>query len=188
MKTIILDRDGVINENPPNYGYVTSWNDFKFLPNALEAIYNLTSVGFRIFIATNQACIGKGLLTEKQLSFIHQRMLSEIRNNGGHIEEIYYCPHHPDDGCLCRKPQPGMLLSASDDHQFEVGEACFIGDSYSDIQASQKAGIQSILVLTGHGRESFSSYTMSDSDVKMIKPDKIFTNLYSASRWLLRTE
>ncbi len=185
MKTVILDRDGVINKNPPNSGYVTSWSDFTFLPNALEAIHNLTKSGFRIFLATNQAGIGKGLFTEKQLSIIHQQMISEINNNGGHIEYIYYCPHHPDDNCLCRKPKPGMLYSAAKEHDFEVTEACFVGDSISDIQAAQSAGAQPILVLTGHGRDSLSYFNRSDPKTKM--PNKIFTNLYSASRWLLRT-
>ena len=188
MKTIILDRDGVINKNPPNYGYVTSWKEFTFLPNALEAIINLTKYGFRIFVATNQAGIGKSIFTQKQLSIIHQQMLSEINNRGGHIENIYYCPHLPEDRCPCRKPNPGMLLSASLENNFEIADAYFIGDSISDIQAAHNAGVSPILVLTGHGRDSLSYYTRSDSDRKIRMPDNIFTNLFSASRWLIRTK
>lgn len=184
MKTIFLDRDGVINKNPPNRGYVCSWNDFSFLPNALEAIHILTQCGYRIFLITNQAGIGKGIFTEKQLAGIHQRMLTEIDSNGGEIANIYYCPHHPDDGCPCRKPKTGMLLTAANEHGFNVTNSFFIGDSITDILAAQSAGVSPILVLTGHGRETFNYYIKSDSNVKTSIPEKIFTSLYSASQWL----
>ena len=180
MKTIFLDRDGVINKNPPNRGYVRSWNDFSFLPNALQAINILTQCGFRILLATNQAGIGKGIFTEKQLAGIHQRMLAEINSNGGEIANIYYCPHHPDDGCPCRKPKPGMLKSAANEYGFDISDTYFIGDSITDISAAQSAGATPILVLTGHGRETFNYYSNEKTDM----PEKIFTSLYSASRWL----
>ncbi len=180
MKTIFLDRDGVINKNPPNRGYVRSWNDFSFLPNALQAITMLTKSGFRILLATNQAGIGKGIFTEKQLADIHQRMLAEINSNGGEIANIYYCPHHPDDGCPCRKPKPGMLKSAANEYGFNISDTFFIGDSITDISAAQSAGASPILVLTGHGRETFNYYSNEKTDM----PEKIFTSLYSASRWL----
>ena len=140
MKTIFLDRDGVINKNPPNRGYVCSWNDWTFLPNALEAINILTQCGFRILLATNQAGIGKGIFTEKQLADIHQRLLTKICDYGGHIEKIYYCPHHPDDGCPCRKPKPGMLKTAANEYGFDISDTFFIGDSITDISAAQSAG------------------------------------------------
>ncbi len=184
MKTIFLDRDGVINENPPNRGYVCSWDDFSFLPNALQAINILTKSGFRVFLATNQAGIGKGIFTEKQLSDIHQRMLTEIISNGGDIEKIYYCPHPPDEGCPCRKPKPGMLKTAAHEHGFDISHTFFVGDSITDISAAQSAGASPILVLTGHGRETYNYFIKSDSNNKIGIPDKIFTNLYSVSRWL----
>lgn len=186
MKTVILDRDGVINKNPTNWGYVCNWNDFAFLPNALEAIQNLTESGYRIFVATNQAGIGRGIFTEQQLTDIHRQMLSEIKNAGGHIDQIYYCPHHPDAGCECRKPRPGMLLRAAQEHKIDVSETFFIGDSITDIEAARQAGASPILVLTGHGRDSYSHYINSESTTKMHKPEKIFTNLYTASRWITK--
>ncbi len=184
MKTIFLDRDGVINENPPNRGYVCNWNGFSFLPNALQAINILTVSGFRIFLITNQAGIGKGIFTVQQLSDIHQRMLKEMNRNGGEIAKIYYCPHHPDDGCPCRKPKPGMLKNAANEYGFDISDTFFIGDSMSDIIAAQSAGASPILVLTGHGRDTYNCYIKSNSNNKTRMPDKIFTNLYSASRWL----
>ena len=184
METIFLDRDGVINANPPNNGYVCSWNDFTFLPNALEAIHTLTQCGYCIILTTNQAGIGKGIFTKEQLSDIHQRMLNEINKFGGHIEKIYYCPHHPDDGCPCRKPKPGMLLTAANEHCFDITSSFFIGDSLTDITAAKSAGAKPILVLTGHGRDSYEHFIKSEQNAQTSMPDKIFTNLFSASQWL----
>lgn len=186
MKTIFLDRDGVINRNPPDWGYVCNWTDFTFLPNALEAIRNLTQSGFRIFVATNQAGIGRGIFTEQQLTDIHHKMLNEIENAGGHIDKVYYCPHHPDAECECRKPKPGMLLQAAHEYDVDMSNSYFIGDSITDIQAARNAGASSILVLTGHGRDSYNHYINSDSNDKTHEPDKIFTNLYTASRWIIQ--
>ena len=188
MKTVILDRDGVINKNPPDRGYVCNWNDFTFLPNALEAIRDLTQDGYHIFVATNQAGIGKGIFTKQQLSNIHHQMLEEIEEEGGQIYNIYYCPHHPDAGCECRKPKPGMLLQAAQEHDFEVSNSFFIGDSFTDMQAARSADASPILVLTGHGRKTYEQYINIDSTMNTYKPDKIFTNLYTASRWLLRNK
>lgn len=184
MKTIILDRDGVINENPPNRSYVCSWDDFSFILNSLEAIHILTVTGFRILLATNQAGIGRGILSEQQLTDIHQRMLTEIKSNGGNIEKIYYCPHHPENGCQCRKPKPGMLKTAAKEYNFDISDTFFIGDSITDIKAAQNAGASPILVLTGHGRDTYDYYIKSNSNDKIDMPEKIFTNLYTASRWL----
>ncbi len=184
MKTVLLDRDGVINKNPPNNGYVCDWNDFIFLPNALEAIRILTQNGYNIFVATNQAGIGKGFYSEKQLSEIHQQMLDIIEAEDGQIRKIYYCPHHPDAKCECRKPNPGMLLQAAQDNKFEVSTTFFIGDSITDIQAARNAGALPILVLTGHGRESYKKYINAESTLRQYKPEKIFTNFYSAARWM----
>lgn len=185
MKAVILDRDGVINKNPSNNGYVCEWNDFIFLPNALEAIRILTQNGYSIIVATNQAGIGKGLYSEQQLSEIHQQMLDIIEAEDGLIKKIYYCPHHPDAKCECRKPNPGMLLKASQDNNFEVSTTFFIGDSITDIQAAHNAGALPILVLTGHGCETYKKYIDADSTLSQYKPQKIFTNLYSAARWVI---
>lgn len=187
MKAIFLDRDGVININPPHRGYVCNWSEFIFIQNALNAVSTLYHSGFRIFIVTNQAGIGKGLITEKQLSEIHSNMINEIECAGGFIEKIYYCPHQPDDNCDCRKPKPGMLHKAANEHNIDLSESFFIGDSITDIEAAVTAGTVPILVLTGHGRESFQYYTKCSLSARLHRPAKIFTNLYSASRWLRST-
>ena len=188
MKTVFLDRDGVINRNPPNKGYVRRWSEFSFLPNARKAIRELTQSGYRIIVVTNQAGIGRGLFSEEDLRDIHARMVSKITETGGRIEAIYYCPHPPEAGCECRKPKPGMLIRAVREHNIELSSAYLIGDSVTDIQAGQCLGTKALLVLTGHGHESYYHYMNTKpcgrGDKNGHCPEKIFTNLYTATRWL----
>ena len=189
MKTVFLDRDGVINRNPPNMGYVRQWSEFAFIPNAREAILSLTQHGYRIVVVTNQAGIGRGLFSEMDLQVIHSRMVAEITETGGSIEAIYYCPHHPEAGCECRKPKPGMLVRAAHEYNIELSEAYLIGDSITDIAAGQCVGAKTLLVLTGHGQESYRHYMNTEpfgrADKHGHRPEKIFTNLYAATRWLI---
>ena len=189
MKTVFLDRDGVINQNPPNKGYVRTWAEFTFIPNSRSAIRELTQAGYRLFVITNQAGIGRGIYSETDLKDIHARMVTEITAAGGVIEAVYYCPHHPDVGCECRKPQPGMLKRAAQEHDIDLSSAYFIGDFTTDIEAGRRAGTRTFLVLTGLGRESYRDYIRTDDAQRekreACRPDKIFTNLYAATRWLL---
>ena len=188
MKTIFLDRDGVINRNPPNKGYVRKWAEFTFIPNARKAIRELTESGYRIIVITNQAGIGRGLYSEQSLTDIHSRMVAEISKTGGTIDAVYYCPHHPEAGCECRKPKPGMLIRAAREHNIELSNAYLIGDVPTDIEAGQRVGTTTLLVLTGLGQESYSHYINTKpcrrADENDYRPDKIFTNLYTATRWL----
>ena len=192
MKTIFLDRDGVINRNPPNKGYVRRWSEFSFLPNALNAIRDLTEDGYRIIVVTNQAGIGKGLFSEDNLKDIHARMVTEITDTGGRIDAVYYCPHHPETGCECRKPKPGMLIRAADEHRMELSSAYLIGDSTTDIEAGRRAGTRTLLVLTGHGQESYHDYINTiphgGPNENGCRPEKIFTNLYAATHWLKKND
>lgn len=192
MKTIFLDRDGVINTNPPNKGYVRRWSEFSFLPNALKAIRDLTENGYRIIVITNQAGIGKGLFSEDNLKDIHARMVTEITDAGGRIDAVYYCPHHPEAGCECRKPKPGMLRRAADEHRIELSSAYLIGDSTTDIEAGRRAGTRTLLVLTGHGQESYHHYIRAiphrGPHENGCHPEKIFTNLYAATHWLRKND
>ena len=188
MKTIFLDRDGVINRNPPNKGYVRKWAEFTFIPNSRKAIRELTESGYRIVVVTNQSGIGRGLYSEEDLADIHARMVAEINKTGGKIDAVYYCPHHPDAGCECRKPKPGMLIRAAREHNIELSNAHLIGDVPTDIEAGQRAGVTTFLVLTGLGQESYSHYINTKpcrrADENDYRPKKIFINLYTATRWL----
>ena len=188
LKTIFLDRDGVINRNPPNKGYVRKWTEFTFIPNARRAIRELTESGYRIIVITNQSGIGRGLYSEEDLRDIHSRMVAEIGKAGGTIDAVYYCPHHPDAGCECRKPKPGMLIRGAREHNVELSSAYLIGDWTTDIEAGQRVGAATFLVLTGLGQESYYHYINAKpclyADESECCPDKIFTNLYTATRWL----
>ena len=188
MKTIFLDRDGVINHNPPNKGYVRKWAEFTFIPNARKAIRELTESGYRIVVITNQSGIGRGLYSEEDVTDIHSRMVAEIRKAGGTIDAVYYCPHHPDAGCECRKPKPGMLMRAAREHNIELSNAYLVGDFPTDIEVGQRVGATAFLVLTGLGQESYYHYIHTKpgwrEDKDGHRPDKIFTDLYAATRWL----
>ena len=156
MSTIFLDRDGVINENRTDY--VKSWQEFRFLPGSKEAMARLTHAGHHIIVCTNQACIARRIVAVETVEDIHRRMTAEIAQVGGTIRKVYYCPHGKDAGCFCRKPQPGMLLCARDELGIDMNDAILIGDSITDIGAGLAAGIPSVLVLTGLGREQLREH------------------------------
>lgn len=146
---IFLDRDGVINRNRPDY--VKSWAEFEFLPGVLEALRRLAATPYSIAIASNQPAIGRGLVTRETVDEIHRRMMEAIREAGGRLDAIYYCPHCADDGCDCRKPRPGLLLRAAEELNVDLAASWFIGDSLRDVEAALAAGAQPILVRTADG-------------------------------------
>lgn len=145
-KVIFLDRDGVINKKMPARDYVKKWGEFKFLPGVLRAISKLTQSGYEIYVISNQAGIGRGLMSEGALFEIHKNMEKEIEKHGGKIRGIYYCQHGWNDECLCRKPKPGMLFRAAIEHQIDLPKAVFVGDDERDIQAGIAAGCLTFLV------------------------------------------
>jgi len=153
VSTIFLDRDGVINENRPDY--VKSWSEFHFLPGSREAIARLTQAGHRIVVCTNQAGVARGSMSVETVHEIHRRMVDSISEMGGRIEKIYFCPHGKEEDCACRKPRPGMLLQARDELGLDLCDAVFIGDSITDIRAGLAAGVHTVLVLSGLGLEQF---------------------------------
>lgn len=147
-KIIFLDRDGVINKRPPKADYVKRWNEFTFLPGSIEAIKLLKNKGYKIFIVTNQPGIARGVMSETNLNLIHKKMQQELKNQGTKIDGIYYCPHGWDDGCKCRKPEPGLLLKVSREHFLDLTKSIFIGDDKRDVEAGEKVGCKTILVNT----------------------------------------
>ena len=147
-KIIFLDRDGVINKKPLKADYVKSWEEFEFLPGAIEAIRILNSKGYKVFIITNQSGIARKKLSKKDLADIHKKMKKELKKYGAKIDKIYYCPHGWDEGCLCRKPKPGLLLQAGRENFTDLTKSIFIGDDQRDAEAGEKAGCKTILVNT----------------------------------------
>lgn len=150
---IFLDRDGVINQNRNDH--VKSWEEFEFIPGALESIRTLTETGLPIFIVTNQAIVNRGAITPEQLESIHNRMIAEIERAGGKIARVYYCPHDNHEKCSCRKPEPGMLKRAEEEFGIDLSQSFLVGDAETDVQAGLAVGARSILVITGRGRNFF---------------------------------
>ena len=148
-KVILLDRDGVINKKPPKAEYVKTWNEFEFLQGTLDALKLLTKKKYEIIIISNQAGIGRGVMTEESLKEIHRKFLEVCEKEGISIKGIYYCPHDWDEGCFCRKPKPGMLFKAASDHHFDLTKAIFIGDDERDEQAGAAANCKTILIHQG---------------------------------------
>ena len=144
--TIILDRDGVLNKKPRRAHYVRSWDEFEWLPGAKEALRLLKEAGHRVIVVSNQAGIGRGVMTEADLQQIHKRMRAEVEQAGGDIEAVYYCPHDWDAGCECRKPKPGLLFQAQRELSLDLTRTPFIGDDERDVQAAHAAGCPSMLV------------------------------------------
>jgi len=143
--TLFLDRDGVINHKID--GYVQFFSDFHFMEGSLESISLLSEYFERIIIVTNQQGIGKKLMKEEDLLFLHSQMISEIEKNGGKIDKIYFCPHLASSNCSCRKPKPGMLLkSGIDFKEIDFERSILIGDSETDIMAAENVGIKAIKV------------------------------------------
>ncbi|MGH9403285.1 MAG: D-glycero-alpha-D-manno-heptose-1,7-bisphosphate 7-phosphatase [Terriglobia bacterium] len=142
---ILLDRDGVINRKIPN-GYVTTWNEFSFLPGALEALRLLTEGGYRLVVVSNQAGVGKGQVALSALNQITARFVKKVEACGGRIHRVYYCTHRKDARCPCRKPRPGLLLKAQQENKFEFASAFLIGDSVSDLLAADRVGCPMIMV------------------------------------------
>lgn len=137
--TAILDRDGVLNRKPPKAQYVRDWSEWTWCPGARDALRLLREAGYRTIIVSNQAGIGRGALTEADLTALHARMKWEAAKAGGRIDGIYYCPHDWEDGCACRKPKPGLLFQAQRDFHLDLTRTPFIGDDERDAAAADAA-------------------------------------------------
>ncbi len=152
MKLVILDRDGVINQD--SAAYIKSPQEWKPIPGSLEAIALLNQAGYRVVVATNQSGIGRGLFDMATLNAIHDKMHQALAVVGGRIDGMFYCPHTQDAACSCRKPSPGLLEEISRRLGVELAGVPMIGDSLRDLQAGAAVGAQPILVLTGKGKQT----------------------------------
>jgi len=149
MKLIILDRDGVINQDSD--AYIKSVDEFIPLPGSLEAIARLKQAGYTVAVATNQSGISRGYYDEATLAAMHNKLAHLLDEQGGEIDYIAYCPHGPDDKCTCRKPLPGLLNEIGNHFKVDLTDVPTIGDSLRDIQAAHAVGALPMLVKTGKG-------------------------------------
>ena len=173
MKAVFLDRDGTINEDSP--AFIKSWSEFRFLPRAKKALSLLSNSGFKIIIVTDQSGIGRGLLSLEDLSDIHRKMTAEIEAAGGRIDGIFFCGHHPNDGCSCRKPKTGMFQQASQAHAIDLSKSYMIGDKPADIEAGKRAGCRAILVKTG-----------LDASYQGLEPDFVAEDILEAANIIIK--
>jgi len=150
MALIILDRDGVINEDSDDY--IKSPDEWQALPGSLEAITKLSQNGYQVVIATNQSGIGRKLFTIEALNAIHMKMNSHLAQFGGVVDAIFFCPHTPKDDCNCRKPKPGLYNDISERLRIPLNKVYCVGDKMTDIKAIQSAGGKPVLVRTGKGQ------------------------------------
>ena len=149
MKLIVLDRDGVINEDSD--AYIKSPEEWIPIAGSLEAIARLNRHGYRVVVATNQSGVARGLFTFDTLARIHRRMLEAARDKGGEIDAIFFCPHGPDDQCRCRKPAPGLYEEIADRLKTSLENVYAVGDSERDLVAARTVGARPALVRTGKG-------------------------------------
>lgn len=187
LRTVFLDRDGVVNRRIPG-DYVKRWEEFEFLPGAVESLAAITRAGLRTIVTTNQRGIAKGLYSEADLSAVHDRMRAELERSGARFDALYFCP---DMEGPRRKPLPGMLLDAHRDFPgIDFSESVMIGDSASDLLAAAAVGCPGVLVGEGeHLRASLDTLRERGVPVELVAsslPDAVrrYPPLASAARYL----
>ena len=176
-RLIILDRDGVINRDSADF--ITSPDEWIPIDGSIEAIAQLSAAGFDIAVATNQSGIGRKFLDHPTLEAIHRKMLREVRDAGGNIVKIVFCPHHPDDGCACRKPGTALFKRLGYELGVPLNGVPMIGDSARDIEAAIAVGGRPILVLTGNGEKTAATLAEGNN------PPAVFADLRAAAAFLI---
>ena len=174
-RAVFLDRDGTIADD---VNYCCRPEDFRILPRAAEAVAMLNEAALPIVVVTNQSGVARGYLTEHTLAQIHQKLRDELARCGAWVDAIYYCPHHPGDGCVCRKPGTGMLRRAAEELGLALAGSYLVGDREMDVLAGQAAGCHTVLVETGP-----APWTASGAS-----PEHRAPTLYEAVEWVLRHE
>ena len=187
MTLLILDRDGVINQDSDDY--IRTVQDWVPIPGSIKAIANLSRAGFHIAIATNQSGLSRGYFTLDTLEDIHAKLCRMVEEEGGSIAGIFYCPHLPDEGCNCRKPATGLIQAI----EAELGEsatgAYFIGDSLKDLQAALAHNCVPVLVKTGKGSGTYAVLAEGDAPVGLeLTQLNVYNNLLEASRAILKAQ
>jgi D-glycero-D-manno-heptose 1,7-bisphosphate phosphatase len=180
MKLVILDRDGVVNEDSDEY--IKSAEEWIPIAGSPQAIARLNRAGFHVLVATNQSGIGRGYFDIETLARMHDKMHRIVREAGGQIDGVVYCPHTPEDNCDCRKPKPGMLEEISQRLGHDLSETFIVGDSLRDLEAAQAVGAKPVLVRTGKGQKTV------DEHGRKLKDIPVFDDLASFVEDLLTPE
>ena len=165
-RAVFIDRDGTMAKDAP---YCSCPEDFVLFPTTAKAIRLLNEHGFKVIVVTNQSGIARGYFTEETLARIHDKMKNELAKEGAWVDAIYYCPHHPDDRCDCRKPGTGLFLKAAEEHNIDFARSFMVGDMPKDIEAGNRVGCRTVFV-GDNGGELEADYTA--------------LNLYKAVEWI----
>lgn len=190
MKLIILDRDGVINHDREDY--VKSADECIPIEGSINAIVRLSKAGFTVVIATNQAGLAKGKFELEDLEAMHEKITGLVEENGGELGGIFYCPHHPDDNCKCRKPKPGLLDAIEAEFNTSVEGCYFVGDSLRDLQAALQKACKPLLVRTGNGVRTLAQLAVPafqvESPLVTHEQIQVFDNLAAAADFILAAD
>lgn len=173
---VFMDRDGTICVD---WGYLISAERMELLPNSAEALKKLNDAKIPVIVITNQAGVSREYFSEEAVCEANESLKKILLKHNSHVEEIYYCPHHPDAGCWCRKPNSGLLEEGAKKYKIDPKNSFVVGDKLTDIQLAKKVGAKSVLVLTGYGKEEEKK--MTDET----KADYIAFDLLKAVEWIL---
>ena len=177
-RVVFLDRDGTIARD---VHYCRRVEDLEILPTIPEGIRLLNERGFKVIVVTNQSGVARGYFTEETLAQIHEKMRDELAQHGAWVDAIYYCPHHPDEGCDCRKPKPGLIHRAAKEHNIELSQSFFIGDQLQDVEAGRSASCRTVLI------SSPVPFQMPQDPNNVVKPDFIAHDFLEAYKWVVGT-
>jgi len=187
-RAVFIDRDGTMSEE---VGYVNHSSRFRLFPYTATAIKHLNESGWLAIVVTNQAGVARGYFSEDMIETVHAQMTKDVTANGGRIDAIYYCAHHPSVGeppyrvaCDCRKPQPGLINRAAEQFDIDLSTSWMIGDRYSDVELARNAGVKSMFVLSGYGRGEWEHQRTTWS----AQPDLVAENLLEAVQMIVSTE
>lgn len=173
-RAVFIDRDGTMAKD---VHYCSRPEDFELFPNTAKGIRLLNKKGFKVIVITNQSGIARGYFTRENLAKIHEKMERELAEEGARVDAIYYCPHHPDDGCDCRKPKPMLVLQAAREHDIDLSKSFVVGDLRMDVELGRMTGCKSILI--SHP---------SLSDAQEVKPDAVARDVLEAAKIVLEME
>jgi D-glycero-D-manno-heptose 1,7-bisphosphate phosphatase len=178
-RAVFLDRDGTIGEE---MGYVNHIDRFQIFPYAAEAIRQLNQAEIPVVVVTNQSGIARNIFPESLVHEVHKKMVAELAGGGAWIDAIYFCPHKSEDVCVCRKPNPGLLLQAARQHGLDLAASWVVGDRYADLEMGHAAGARGILVMTGYGRGEYELHRATWPR----QPESLAANLSEAVRLILQ--
>jgi D-glycero-D-manno-heptose 1,7-bisphosphate phosphatase len=184
VKLLILDRDGVINEDSDDY--IRSAEQWQPISGSIKAIAALSKAGFTVYVATNQSGLGRGFFTQSDLDLMHDKLRVLVAREGGELQQIVYCPHRPEDHCNCRKPKTGLLEQIAEHAGCSLQDAPLVGDSLRDLEAAVAMKCKPILVKTGKGDQTLAKLRAERSP--LLAQLQIFDSLAQVAESLLRQQ